>query len=123
MKTLSFFSPKLIDPPTLPYLLTIPDDRRPDEKLPMIVFLHGAGERGTDGHAVPVHGIPKYFSKNSSAPENAIWLIYLSTSSAVMPIPLSEIVNVPASLSSLISTRRSPNSPLNSPHDESVFHF
>lgn len=28
-----------------------------------------------------------YFSRNSSAPEKAIWLMYLSISSAVMPMP------------------------------------
>ena len=35
-----------------------------------------------------------YFSMNSSAPEKAIWLMYLSTSSAVMPMPRSVTVSV-----------------------------
>ena len=38
------------------------------EKLPMIVFLHGAGESGDSSETslsrVCVHGIPKYFSKD-----------------------------------------------------------
>lgn len=32
------------------------------ESLPMIVFLHGAGERGEDLSVVSRHGIPKYFT-------------------------------------------------------------
>ena len=47
---------------TLQYFLTRPDDATADEKLPMIVALHGAGERGTDLEKVKVHGIPKYFT-------------------------------------------------------------
>ena len=48
--------------------VTLPSDYKEGEKLPMIVFLHGAGEVG-DGtektiEKVCVHGIPKYFSKN-----------------------------------------------------------
>ena len=35
-----------------------------------------------------------YFSRNASAPENAIWQIYSLTSSAVIPIPLSIILIV-----------------------------
>ena len=62
-----------------------------------------------------------YFSTNSSAPEKAIWLMYLSISSAVIPIPRSEMVMVLSS--NLTRTVRSPNSPLNSPTDESVFNF
>ena len=31
------------------------------EKLPMIVFLHGAGERGNDLELIKINGIPKYF--------------------------------------------------------------
>ncbi|MBO5897675.1 MAG: prolyl oligopeptidase family serine peptidase [Clostridia bacterium] len=46
----------------LPYFLTRPDDSTPDEKLPMIVFLHGAGERAPDLEKVKVHGIAKLFN-------------------------------------------------------------
>lgn len=48
-------------------IVTYPDDFNPNdksEKLPMIVFLHGAGERGDDVEKVCVHGIPKLFSKD-----------------------------------------------------------
>ncbi len=46
----------------LQYFLTRPDDSTPDEKLPMIVFLHGAGERGTDIEKVKIHGVAKNFA-------------------------------------------------------------
>ncbi len=35
-----------------------------------------------------------YFARKSVAPENAIWLMYSFTSSAVIPIPLSMTVSV-----------------------------
>gem|GEM_PF-5607557 len=64
-----------------------------------------------------------YFSRNSSAPEKAIWLIYLSISSAVMPIPSSDTVSTRLSGSSFTRIVRSPSSPLNSPVEESVLSF
>ena len=64
-----------------------------------------------------------YFSMNSSAPEKAIWLMYLSTSSAVMPMPRSVTVSVLASLSAETRIVRSPKSPFISPIDERVFSF
>lgn len=46
----------------LRYIMTTPSGFDPSkESLPMIVFLHGAGERGDDLDLVKVHGIPKYF--------------------------------------------------------------
>lgn len=48
--------------------VTLPSDYKEDEKLPMIVFLHGIGERGESTpetvDKVCVHGIPKYFVKD-----------------------------------------------------------
>lgn len=43
------------------YLLHIPDNTElmEDGLLPLIVFLHGAGERGSDVELVKVHGPPK----------------------------------------------------------------
>ena len=47
-------------------IVTYPDDfNKAKEKLPMIVFLHGMGERGDDVELVAVHGIPKLFSANA----------------------------------------------------------
>ena len=64
MKKLEFFHMTALDR-TIPYLVTTPPDHDPTkEKLPLILFLHGAGERGSDGAALTVHGIPKYFSQD-----------------------------------------------------------
>jgi len=45
----------------LRYLLHLPENlrRRKNEKWPMILFLHGAGERGNDLNLVRKHGIPR----------------------------------------------------------------
>lgn len=51
----------------LPYILTTPEGFDPaKESLPMIVFLHGAGERGDGSNieVVKVHAIPKLFCPN-----------------------------------------------------------
>lgn len=46
-------------------LITQPDDIAPQERLPLIVFLHGAGERGDDYSLLCKHGVPKLFSADS----------------------------------------------------------
>lgn len=50
-------------------IVTVPDDfDKEKESLPVILFLHGAGERGKGTpetvDKVKVHGVPKYFSKD-----------------------------------------------------------
>ena len=45
---------------SLNYILAKPTDLRQGEKLPLVVFLHGAGERGTDINDIKRLGIPKY---------------------------------------------------------------
>jgi len=46
-------------------IVTVPTGFNPaKESLPVIVFLHGAGERGPELERVKVHGIPMYFSKD-----------------------------------------------------------
>ncbi len=51
-------------PTSLKYILTTPTDFDKNEKLPLLVFLHGAGERGDDIELVKTHGIPRYFTQN-----------------------------------------------------------
>ncbi len=46
-------------------VVTAPTDFDPTkESLPVIVFLHGAGERGNNVDAVRIHGIPKLFGRD-----------------------------------------------------------
>ena len=45
----------------LKYILTLPTDFSKEEKLPLIIFLHGAGERGEDVQKLRLYAIPKLF--------------------------------------------------------------
>jgi len=49
---------------TLKYLIAVPDDYKKDgDAVPLILFLHGAGERGDDLKKVKLHGPPKMVEK------------------------------------------------------------
>jgi len=52
------------------FLLYLPKDynNKKDAKWPVILFLHGAGERGDDLNRVKVHGPPKLVEKGRSLP-------------------------------------------------------
>jgi predicted peptidase len=54
----------------LRYLLFLPQDYgiSPDKKWPLILFLHGAGERGDDLELVKIHGIPKIVERRPDFP-------------------------------------------------------
>lgn len=43
----------------LPYLLHVPDGDAPEEGWPLLLFLHGAGERGRDAESLRREGLPK----------------------------------------------------------------
>jgi predicted peptidase len=44
----------------LPYRLLVPDDYDPKKSYPLVIFLHGAGERGTNNEAQLVHGVSAF---------------------------------------------------------------
>ena len=48
---------------SLQYILAKPVDLQEGEVLPLVVFLHGAGERGTDIEDIKRLGVPKYLDK------------------------------------------------------------
>lgn len=45
------------------YLLALPKNYEKENKFPLILFLHGAGERGSNLEAVKTHGPPKLISE------------------------------------------------------------
>ena len=68
---------------TANYLLYLPKDYAESEnEFPLVLFLHGAGERGTDLEKVKIHGIPKLIKQGKEfpfivvspqCPENTFW--------------------------------------------------
>jgi predicted peptidase len=69
---------------TVDYLLHLPPDyaAHEEKRWPLILFLHGAGERGSDVQKVAVHGPVKYVSAHPDlpfiivspqCPEHQIW--------------------------------------------------
>lgn len=69
---------------TLDYLLYLPKgyEEEQNEKWPMILFLHGMGERGDDVEKIKKHGIPKiieqgtelpFIAVSPQCPEDSVW--------------------------------------------------
>lgn len=53
----------------LEYLLHVPENHREDgPPLPLVLFLHGAGERGSDLEILKKHGPPKLLASGQSIP-------------------------------------------------------
>lgn len=67
------FKQKLTKTISLNYLLYLPQNYLSTEKeYPLILFLHGAGERGDDLNLVKIHGIPKIVEQQKEFPFIAI---------------------------------------------------
>lgn len=56
----------------LEYLLALPEGYGSDKKWPLILFLHGAGERGGDLELVKKHGIPRIVEQKEDFPFIAV---------------------------------------------------
>ena len=52
----------------LKYLLYLPDDYESRDSWPLILFLHGAGERGDSLELVKIHGPPKLIAEGKKFP-------------------------------------------------------
>ena len=59
-------------PDGLKYRIYVPHDIGYFEKVPLVVFLHGAGERGEDNAVQLVHGVPQLISYSMRKNEKAI---------------------------------------------------
>lgn len=55
---------------TMNYLLFLPQgyDQNVSQKWPLVLFLHGAGESGTDIEKVKIHGLPKIVQTKTDFP-------------------------------------------------------
>ena len=55
---------------SLEYLIYLPDDYNENlqESFPLVLFLHGAGERGRDLELIKKHGIPKRINEGKEFP-------------------------------------------------------
>ena len=71
---------------SFPYLMAFPADYQKDVSLPLIVFLHGAGERGTNVELIKKHGLAKTYEKHTprgflllspQCPEGRVWNNYV----------------------------------------------
>ncbi len=85
---------------SLNYLLFLPEGygADPEKKWPLIMFLHGAGERGNDPRALKRHGIPKIVERQPDFPfiavspqcsNNTWWQSYIGMLDAL----LDEVMN------------------------------
>jgi predicted peptidase len=86
----------------LPYRLMKPDGYDAGKKYPLVVFLHGAGERGTDNAKQMTHGVPQFASKENRAeypcfliapqcPANVKWVdVDWSAASHTIPKEMTE---------------------------------
>jgi predicted peptidase len=71
---------------TLDYLLHLPGGYSRRQRYPLILFLHGSGERGSDVYAVHKHGIPKvaardpdfpFVAVSPQCPANSNWFLHV----------------------------------------------
>jgi predicted peptidase len=67
-QTAETFSIKRKQVLTADYLLFLPDGYDPGKRWPLILFLHGAGERGTNVWLVAKHGPPKIDTQGAKFP-------------------------------------------------------
>ena len=56
------------DGKTLPYRLLKPTQVEAGRKYPLVIFLHGAGERGSDNEKQLVHGVPQFVQGRDKYP-------------------------------------------------------
>lgn len=83
-QTAHTFSKRVSQRMALDYLLHQPLATSRREKFPLILFLHGSGERGNDVHAIKKHGIPKvveqqpdfpFIALSPQCPRDSTWIM------------------------------------------------
>jgi predicted peptidase len=80
---------------TLPYLLYLPEDYDPAQgkRWPLVFFLHGAGERGSDPRDIAVYGFPlrveqgekyPFIMVSPQCPRNSWWTLQIEALDALL---------------------------------------
>ncbi len=81
-QTAHTFSKRVSQRVALDYLLHVPPAQSRRQNFPLILFLHGSGERGSDVNTVKRHGIPKiveqqpdypFITLSPQCPANSTW--------------------------------------------------
>ncbi|WP_433939885.1 hypothetical protein [Paenibacillus lautus] len=69
-QTVNNFEKEITKRVRMKYLLHLPDHHEKESSImwPLILFLHGAGERGDDLELVKAHGIPMIAERDPSFP-------------------------------------------------------
>jgi predicted peptidase len=67
-QTAKRFKTKFVQKVNLPYLIYLPKDYKQKRNVPLLMFLHGAGERGDDLNLVKIHGVPKLIEQGQDFP-------------------------------------------------------
>jgi len=89
------FEAQIVKTVRLGYLLYLPKGYEPNtkEKYPLILFLHGMGERGDDLNLIKKHGIPKiveqkddfpFIALSPQCPGNSFWTVELEALNALL---------------------------------------
>lgn len=61
MKPMFYENPKISEKVTLPYRIYVPENYDANKKYALMIFMHGAGERGSDNKQLHALGANRYF--------------------------------------------------------------
>jgi predicted peptidase len=99
-QTAQYLERQIIKKLALHYWLHLPSTALKGDPCPLILFLHGAGERGTNLEQVKIHGIPKIVEQQSDfpfitiapqCPADTSWLYEMDALQAVLEDALSSL--------------------------------
>lgn len=92
-QTAQHFEKQITRTATLDYLLSLPTDYDPAQTYPLILFLHGSGERGDDLEKVKPHGLPRRIEEglqlpaivvSPQCPETSYWTLLIHDLNALL---------------------------------------
>ncbi len=99
MNTAHIFTSKNKPSVKFNYLVALPENFSKESKLPMIVFLHGSGERGNNVELIKKHGLAKTYEKHTprgfivlspQCPADRVWNNYIEELMELIEFAASE---------------------------------